>query len=79
MLEYSSDNGLYHLMNDVAMPTMSTVMILKASRSNLFVGLLDGTLAMYNRPPGWYTSKGFNESYTLYIHDGNTARQLYYH
>jgi len=34
------------------MPTMSTVMIMKSQASNLYVGLLDGTLAMYTRKPG---------------------------
>nr|XP_026690271.1 rho guanine nucleotide exchange factor 10-like protein [Ciona intestinalis] len=51
LLEYSSE-GTYRKLNEVTMPTMSTVMIMKAYRNNLYVGLLDGTLAMYTRPKG---------------------------
>nr|CAB3222855.1 rho guanine nucleotide exchange factor 10-like [Phallusia mammillata] len=52
LLEYSTANGVYRKISDVPMPTMSSVMIMEAHRDKLYVGLLDGTLAMYNRPPG---------------------------
>ncbi|CAK8688139.1 unnamed protein product [Clavelina lepadiformis] len=51
LLEYSAD-GSYRKLSEVSMPTMSTVMIMKAHKNNLYVGLLDGTLAMYSRTPG---------------------------
>ena len=51
LLEYSAD-GSYRKLSEVVMPTMSTVMIMKAHACNLYVGLLDGTLAMYSRKLG---------------------------
>jgi len=56
LLEYSASDGSYRKISEVPVPTMSTVMIMEAHESNLYVGLLDGTLAMYSRPAGVFAT-----------------------
>nr|XP_039247749.1 rho guanine nucleotide exchange factor 10-like [Styela clava] len=51
LIEFSADAS-YSKLCEVTMPTMSTVMIMKAFEKNLYVGLLDGSLLMYTRPDG---------------------------
>lgn len=52
------------------MPTMSSVMLVKAIENRLYIGLLDGSLEVYRRPAG---SKGLERVQAISVGDGPLA------